>query len=172
MNPGSLWNLYLVFRSLAPPFYCYIVVIVSPLCESVDPVGIFCTLELVYFSIFKKSLMTIVVLFRNLLLIVASLCDLWFILADCWILSKAPHKCLWMESPVDRLDLAHSEFLPLAVTRVPNGIPSSGRRFHPSGSIWFWAVLMMSPAGLSPTWYGVDLKFPTVMTCCSDVDPQ
>ena len=39
----------------------------SPLYESADPVDIFGTLELVYFSISKKSRMTVVFLFRNFL---------------------------------------------------------------------------------------------------------
>ena len=78
---------------------------------------IFGTLELVYFSISKKSLVIIIV---DLHPRVAH----WFFLEGFLIPSEVPHEVWLLKSLVSCL-VPHSEVLPLVVTRIPNGVSST-----------------------------------------------
>ena len=119
MNLGSLWSLYLAFRSPTPLFWVlHSRDSFSPgwVCRSDWYIG---TLELVYFSISKKSLMTVTFLLRKLLPILVSSCGFWFVLEDCCIPNKASHIFFWMESPVDRLVLPTQSFYLLLWIETP-----------------------------------------------------
>lgn len=92
MNPGLSWNLCLDSRSLTFIWLWHSRGSFSPpwVCRSGWYFG---TLELVYFSISKKSIMTIVFLVRMFLLTFVSSYALWFVLADGCIPSEAPQIC-------------------------------------------------------------------------------